>query len=68
MWIVGGNQTLAKWVDVTTSNVGQLHSLLSAEAKNTGQPRVRERGAVGLLQVTMGVVAVLVEQAVDHDG
>jgi hypothetical protein len=67
MTIVAGNETLAEWADATTSNVGKLHSLLSAEAKNTGRPRVREQGILGLLHVTVGVVTVLIEQAVDQD-
>ena len=65
LWIVNDNETLAEWAEVTASNVGKLHSLLSAEAKNSGRPRIQEQGLSGLLQVAMGVLDLLLEQAAD---
>jgi hypothetical protein len=61
-WMVGGDKTLAIWIDVTSGNVGRLHSLLSAEAKNSGSPRVGHQGLLGLLEVVMGLIRTMVEQ------
>ena len=61
--IVGNDQTLAVFVDVTASNVGKLHSILSAEAKNAGDPRVGWQGVLGLLETTMGLLRILADHA-----
>jgi hypothetical protein len=67
LWIIGGSETLVDWADVTSSNWGKLHSLLSAEAKNSGEPRISQQGLLGLLQVAMGVVSTLLEQVASRD-
>ena len=61
-WIVGDSETIGSWVNVTTGNIGKLHSTLSAEAKNAGQPRLDEEGLVGLLETAMGLVRSVVAQ------
>jgi hypothetical protein len=65
-WMVGGDRTLGLWIDVTSGNVGKLHSLLSAEAKNNGSPRLGHQGLIGLLEVVMGLIRTMVEQVARH--
>jgi hypothetical protein len=66
MWIVGGDHTLGVFVDVAATNVGRLHSLLSAEAKNSGSPRVGHQGLVGLLEVVMGLMRIMADQVTNR--
>ena len=64
LWMVGENHTLGEFVTATASNVGKMHSFLSAEAKNAGDPRVGWQSHLGLLETLMGLIRTLVEQAI----
>jgi DNA-binding MarR family transcriptional regulator len=63
VWIVGHDGTLALWVEATALNVGKMHSFLSAEAKNSRDPRLGSQGFLGLLETLTGLVRTLVDQA-----
>jgi hypothetical protein len=62
-WIVGSDRTLGVWAEAVVTSTGKLHSLLSAEAKNDGDPRVGWQGLIGLLETVMGLVRTLLDQA-----
>jgi hypothetical protein len=62
-WLCGGDETLAVWIDITATNIGKLHSLLSAEAKNAGESRLGWQGHIGLVETAVGILRTLVDQA-----
>ena len=63
LWMVGENHTLGAFVNAIASNVGKMHSFLSAEAKNAGDPRVGWQSHLGLLETLMGLIRTLIEQS-----
>lgn len=62
-WLCAGDRTLAVWIDVTATNVGKLHELLSAEAKSSGGSRMGWQGHIGLLEAAVGVLRTIVDRA-----